>query len=342
MMMKLMKGAPVAATTLAAVVVGVVLACGAAPTTAAIRAFAAPDGIMYGINSTLGFVTIDPATGKTTPVSAPLPDEAQAQNLASMDTLRGIYYMLGFNLTNQEIDLIGIDVVKGTIANKVKLPFVSSALIGVGEAVDVDESNGEVFCLGLQADNKHHLFRVNPRTGATKHLADCGYINVLGGAHAFDQTNNLVWLQFAANSSGEISLDLLGFDAITGTLKKTIKEPDTNGIYTLSYDIQREQMIGFGYDASKGARTLLRLNTNTGSVSRIGVVPGYSVINGNIVTVDSRSGVIYAQFQSSNNQTAPFDIVGVDVSTAKVVSHAPLCVDPADCPWSMEFRPTQH
>ena len=260
-------------------------------------------------------------------------------NAYSLTRFDGIWGCLS---GGQEIDLIGIDVVNGKVENRVKLPFVSSAFIGVGEAVDVDESNGEVFCVGLQADQKHHLFRINPRTGESKHLADCGFIDVLGGAHAFDQTNNLVWLQYGVNNTGAISIDLFGFDAHTGELKHQIKEGDSNGIYTLSYDIQREQMIGFGFDMTTHARTLLRLDTTTGSVAKIGAVSGYSVINGNIVTVDSRAGVIYAQLQSSSNSSAPFDIVGVNVTTAQVVSHAPLCQDPALCPWSMEFRPTPH
>ena len=56
---------------------------------------------MYGISSNVGFVTIDPSTGKVDPVAAPFPHEAQAQNLASLDALRGIYYIIGYNLTNQ-------------------------------------------------------------------------------------------------------------------------------------------------------------------------------------------------------------------------------------------------
>lgn len=175
-----------------------------------------------------------------------------------------------------------------------------------------------------------------------KHLADCGYINVLGGAHAFDQTNNLVWLQYGVNNTGVISLDLFAFDAHTGVVKHQIKEGDSNGIFTLTYDIQREQMVGFGFDASSMTRTLLSLNTTSDVVNKIGNVNGYSIINGNIVTIDSKSGILYAQFQPSNNASAPFDLVGVDVTSGQVKSHAPLCQDPANCPWSMEFRPTPH
>ena len=83
----------------AALVFGLVACLAAAFTVNA--AVQASDGTMYGISSNVGFVTIDPSTGKVDPVAAPFPHEAQAQNLASLDALRGIYYIIGYNLTNQ-------------------------------------------------------------------------------------------------------------------------------------------------------------------------------------------------------------------------------------------------
>ena len=129
-----------------------------------------------------------------------------------MDIERGIFYTLGYNDSSQIVSLIGFDK-EGKLTCNWPLPFVTSAFVGVGEAVDVDSTNGEVFCMGLkvrcwraqsrrcaclralmaprrapprltpacffffffsflslwQADGKHHLYRVNPRTGALRY-----------------------------------------------------------------------------------------------------------------------------------------------------------------------------
>lgn len=89
------------------------------------------------------------------------------QNLATIDTERGIFYMMGFNDSTNDVNLLGFDT-NGTLKYNILLPFISSEFVGVGEAVDVDTTNGEVFCMGLKADGKHHLYRVNPRTGVLK------------------------------------------------------------------------------------------------------------------------------------------------------------------------------
>lgn len=82
---------------------------------------------------------------------------------------------------------------------------------------------GDVFVMGLKADQKHHLYRVNPSTGNLKYLAECGFINVLGGAHAFSPITNEVWLQYGVNSStGDIHLDFFAFDATTGNRTKHV------------------------------------------------------------------------------------------------------------------------
>jgi hypothetical protein len=66
-----------------------------------------------------------------------------------VDIERGIFYTMGYNDTTQIVSLIGFDR-KGKLVCNWPLPFVTSAFVGVGEAVDVDSTNGEVFCMGLK------------------------------------------------------------------------------------------------------------------------------------------------------------------------------------------------
>lgn len=66
-----------------------------------------------------------------------------------MDIERGIFYTMGYNDSTQIVSLIGFDR-NGKLVCNWPLPFVTSAFVGVGEAVDVDSTNGEVFCMGLK------------------------------------------------------------------------------------------------------------------------------------------------------------------------------------------------
>ena len=51
----------------------------------------------------------------------------------------------------------------------------------------------------------------------------CGYINVLGAAHAYDYNDNTFWLQYGLNQSGAISIEIFGFDSHTGALKHRVR-----------------------------------------------------------------------------------------------------------------------
>eukprot|EP00055_Hartaetosiga_balthica_P017281 m.114654 g.114654 ORF g.114654 m.114654 type:complete len:334 (+) comp9281_c5_seq2:79-1080(+) len=302
------------------------------------------DGILYGLSENVGMVTINPDTGVINPLGVPLPDELDAQNLATLDVQRGIFYTIGYNDSSMINELLGVSVKDGTIVSRVHLPYITSGFVGVGEAVDVDPTNGEVFTVGLGADMNHHIYRVNPRSGSMKHLVNCGYINVLGGAHTYDMTNDLLWLQYGVNTSGVVNINLFAFNAQTGAVVHNLPESQAKFIDTLTYNRYGNNLVGFGFNPSTLNRTLLSLNGKTGDITFIGDVKGFQILNGGIVTINSREGLLYGQLQPPNNQTAPFYLIAVDVNTAEVKSSAPLCsgADPASCPWSMEFAPTPH
>ena len=88
----------------------------------------------------------------------------------------------------QAISLIGLSLKSGKEEVRVVLPFVATGFVGIGEpapafssattlshrglfigqSLDIDPITGDVFAVGLQADNQHHIYRVNPTTGALK------------------------------------------------------------------------------------------------------------------------------------------------------------------------------
>ncbi|EDQ85347.1 uncharacterized protein MONBRDRAFT_11902 [Monosiga brevicollis MX1] len=252
-----------------------------------------------------------------------------ANNLAAMDSMRGIYYFVGFNLTTQVNALLGLNLDTGAIDVRVELPFSTFGFIGVGETVDVDPFSGDVFVSGLDSNQKHNLYRVNSQTHELKKLASVGDLSVLGGCHAYDAKNEIVWIQYAVNNSGDVTTQLFGFDAHDGTIRHQIKPEGSLLVSTLSYDVRMGIMYGLGFDTAADARTIVSLDGATGEVlARLGSrarTPwhlqhqNYLIENGGIATIDSRTGILYSQLEAGNGtSTAPFHLVGYDIYNKKV------------------------
>lgn len=60
-----------------------------------------------------------------------------------------------------------------------------------------------------------------------------------------------------------------------------------------------------------------------------------------ITSIDPYGRRLYAFLQKAGgNVTAPFDLVGMSLSTGEVMSHVLACKEGAYCPWSLEFMPS--
>ena len=68
---------------------------------------------LYGISPHTGLVLCDTATGAMAAVGSPVPQEAVAQELSSIDSARGVYYIVGYNLTARVANLVGLNVHTG-------------------------------------------------------------------------------------------------------------------------------------------------------------------------------------------------------------------------------------
>ena len=155
-----------------------------------------------------------------------LPYEAQGQGVSSSDVSRGIFYIVGTNLSTDSIALVGISITTGEVLVEIPLPFVLEAFVGVGQYVDVDPVSHDVFVTGRSpTDMQHKVYRVNPTANTVTKIADVGDgtskafdrrfvpfqflmftdpIDMLGGISVLDPLNRVLWLQLAVNNSGEI------------------------------------------------------------------------------------------------------------------------------------------
>jgi len=293
---------------------------------------------LYGLSSAAQLLRIDPKTATQTPIGSPISNEYDAEELSSIDSVNGIYYLIGFNSTSAVISLIGVDLQTAKIRYNIILPFVSSAFVGVGETCDVDPSTGDVFVTGREsASGKHHILRVTPSTGKIQFIAELGNIDVLGGPSAFDPVNKIYWLQYGLNTTYEIYL--FGFNVLNGKLVYQLD--DVLNMETMDYDPVTGLIFGIGLKVISDTdyyRVLMTLNSKDGSFNVIAKIPNYYIINGSLGTIDPVSRTYYCILQPSSSDTAPMDLMTIDLKTANIISNPQICDSSLNgCPWALNF-----
>jgi len=165
-------------------------------------------------------------------------------------------------------------------------------------------------------------------------------LTFLGEAHVYDYINKVYWLQFGVQDASGIHIDLFGYDVIKGTLLYQIR--DELNIETLNFDPKTSLIYGVGitFDAKGNpSRILTTLDSKTGNITIVGKIPKYFIINSSIAALDISGRKLYCILQPYDgvNNDASFELVGINLADAKIVSHPQLCDNPAYCPWSLDY-----
>jgi len=284
---------------------------------------------LYALDQNNNIVRLDPETARSTVISTLSEDYIPAQELSAIDNRRGIFYLLLLASRSNRIELVGIQLPKGDIISKVFVPVVGTALVGVGQTIDVDDASGDVFVTGSGSAGQHLVFRITPSTGivfAVGSLPESE--NVIGGLHAYDPINELLWLEYVANRT----FNLYGLDVDTGDLKITI--PNSLSMETMVYNPMDHLFWGFGVNVSvpSGLRTLVTLDPETGKFELRDNLPEFWIIVADLSALDYKKGVLYTMLSPQGSASA-YDLVGVDIHTGKVLSKPSI---PDDI-WCLEF-----
>jgi len=293
---------------------------------------------------TAQLVSIDPATGATTNIGQPINDYV-AQGLAAIDDKKEVIYLVVTDATTDKVMLLGLSLNDGSIKTNIQLPFTAVVFIGVGQSVDVDPVTGDVFVSGKDPSvgDKHRIYRVSVSSGKLTPIAVMGGIDVLGAASAYDPMYQVLWLQFGTNTS----INMYAFDVTNGDVLFNIDD-DIFNMETMDFDPVTGLIYGIGFTAKNetyGSRTVVTLNSKDGQLKQIAIVDKdqYEIIDGSATALDFTNRIIYSFLQPRGNDNNPFDLVGVDIRSGKVVNGSPVgCADPENCAWSMEFHNKPH
>jgi hypothetical protein len=270
-------------------------------------------------SNNVAFSTINEVTGEqVTDKFGEVPYEAVSGGLSAMDAAHGIAYVIGYNLTDHKPNLVGIDTKSGKVAVDLELPFGEAGLVGIGQALDVDPTTGDVIAIG-QASNaagtlKHHyVIRIDFKTKAvmtvaniSKDVPSIGVLNGMGGGNTLDYTRNVEYINLAVNKSGGADVATIRIDLKTGTSTIAGNSTQDSMMNGLHFDAKSDRIYGFGKsiapppNGTKPIHTLAYLNAADGASAPfkvIGGIPGYFLLEAAVVTVDPVARRFYTLLQ---------------------------------------------
>lgn len=315
---------------------------------------AVPSGL-FGLNldssGHLSLVEVNPKTGAQTVLGSFLKGEGLAQGLATIDEKNGIYYILGFDGLRPNI--VGIDITAAKVVSKAEVAvFATEPLIGVGQGIDWEPDTGAVVAAGQDKTKSWTIGLVNPKNGSFTRKAylnnsEGTYDPVLGSPSVYttDQGDFIMELGVVKPTP---NIEYLAVNLKSG---KVAQLPWCGSTETANYDLTSKSIFGVGLivdpDAPMGARrTLVQVKSDASACTVVGNITGYLMINGGISAIDTENRILYfvampcvKAGDPGCQGSGPFDLVGVDLTTAKVVSVASaFCsLNAASCPWSLEF-----
>jgi len=321
---------------------------------------------LYGMINPPQLVSVDVTSGKCTNVGPPIPAEGQAQELSTMDDKNGLFYIVGYNFTVSQPNLVAISLSTGRIVSNVLLPFAESVFVGVGQALDYDAGSSDypIIASGrLDAAGPHAVLRMNPKTAAFKQIATIDAGDVLGGASIYNPANNVEYLEYAYNDTyfsrvvrrpaptmprpptstpNRLSIDLFGVDMGTGKIDHIIEDSSTGHVLTtLQFDPKSKSLVGLGYKVTNGTfqRIFARFDAGAKIWYQVSEIKEFLIESGGVSALDTTNRILYVIMQKTNvPQSDPFYLVGINIDTGVVVTRSILCQDFPLCPWSLEFN----
>ena len=292
---------------------------------------------LYGMSDAVGLIRVFPGNGSSSPIGPPLPSEDQAQQLAVLDATRGIYYILGYSVTLNAPNLVGLSLADGSVISSAPLSIYESGLIGVGQSLAIEPATGRLIIAGrLSATGPHVVGFVDPKTGNFTQVAsiDGALRDVLGATSAYDPLTNTLLLSLADAANQYF----YAVDMKAGNSTRWPEVWETGGnIQTLDYHAASGSFLGLGITelGSNITRVLVRLDARNYTFSTVGVVPGYVMMMGPIAALDVAGDVLYWMGASIAAPDDGFFYVGLNIMDGSVASVSTARVYPE--PWSLEW-----
>lgn len=285
------------------------------------------------------------ANGSASVIAPPLPDDIDVQQLATMDVDRGVYVVIGYNLTSMTTRAIGLNITTGAVVYNRQMPFAEPDIVGLGQCVAYADSEKTLIALGQLVIGGPHVVGVfNPISGSFKQIAalPATYIPVLGGSCTYHPPTNSFLFQLGVTQA---TINVFVMNVATGAYTQA-PENFTSGrdIESMDYDAATQLVYGTAVEAPAGTlvRTLVSLDVAKSAYATVGVIDGYTIEVGGIAALDPVARSMYWIGLPSNatpGPNGPFYLVQVSLANAAIKSASFLCQEETACPQSLEFYP---
>lgn len=292
---------------------------------------------LLGLSSDVGLIRVLD-NGTTIPIGSPLPNELQAQNLATIDSKNGLYYFVGYDEAKTQPQLVGVSLATGAVTSAVALPFVEESFIGVGQYMAFASDSGLVVLSGQTANQTHLVITVDPTSGAYTLVCEIAHeeLDVLGGAAVYVPGAQL----FVFNLGVGDAIANFIVNLRTGAVINSTNT-DAGNVESMVYDPIDKLIYGLGLAIEGQAwnRSIVSFDPVTLAYEQRGIVPGYGIESGGISAINVAARTLYwIGMAAPYVADSPLFLIQNRLADASVVSAAQLCGADADCPWSLEFR----
>ena len=163
-------------------------------------------GVLYGTSPRAALLSINLTDGLMTNLTVEHPNVLQAQGLSAIDTRLSRLYTVGVDKQSLSVILIVYGLSTGNRVRTVVLPFESTAIVGLGEAIEVDPLDGTLVLMGHDPTRggHHAVYTADPQTFALSFVADLGGDNrtdLFFTSSAYDHDAKMYYVGVAFNSS---------------------------------------------------------------------------------------------------------------------------------------------
>ena len=280
---------------------------------------------LFGVLSGAQLARLDPADGGAAPVGPGLRYEAVGQNLAAVDRARGVYYVLGYNLTSNSTNLVGLDMGSGAVVSDVPTPFVLPGFFATGECfLGFSDERGRAVLAGQTAAGAAEWIFVlmEPASGRYSVIAalNASIYGPVGYApQVLVPTQDEFVVMYAVNPGANEVLSLVAVDLAGGGAR--VWDADCGDVVVLDFDPASGRVFGIGQDrAHDFERALFSFDASGSSCARVGGdIAAFETLVVGEGAIDGAGGTFYWTAMPSNATRPPFppvDLVGTSLADA--------------------------
>jgi len=267
-------------------------------------------------------ITVDPATGAVTTVSAsispPLPSSSGDN---AIDAAGNRFFFIATPTGETDSRIYTVDTVTGALLSS---PIIAGSVLEPVQSLDYDAVEGVLYAVRNPGDAGRQVIRLDPATGVVTAVS----ASIMppngtpGGVSSLDEAGNRYF--FVGTPGVETTQRIFTVDTATGVLlgSPTIAGGPTTPVLGLAYDAAENKLFAFRNPGDAG-RQIVIIDPATGAVTPVSgsISPPLGSMSG-VVALDAAANQFF--FTGVVTGETDWRLYTVDTSTGAVVNNPVL------------------